>query len=264
MLIGCANPKVRQLIFILQSHATTRAATHYRGMTALQLFVLVLHVLASLHILVHAAFERIPSNTSFVIPQQTYAISQPYLADYDQDGDLDVAYATINGGQSGHGIWRNDLGSGTQWTQIWNPTAVYPTLYYGTSGSGSWCDLDNDRDLDWIIAWVVVLGPSNYGYNTMYALNNGAPGWNFTGVAISNLGTASSTAVPWLMSLSMEDLDNDGTNDLLLGAYYSTSVWELRGFYGPLPFSSTPGYEMGYCLQFGPGIVPVRGGLGQL
>ncbi|MDP7743882.1 MAG: VCBS repeat-containing protein, partial [Lentisphaeria bacterium] len=72
--------------------------------------------------------------------QESYA--SPALGDYDNDGDLDLFFTTVYGGDSPV-LYRNDGN--------WNFTNV--TAAEGLSGLGptyqaAWADIDNDGDLD--------------------------------------------------------------------------------------------------------------------
>lgn len=84
--------------------------------------------------------------------QESYA--SPSLADYDNDGDLDLFFTTVYGGDAGR-LYRNDGN--------WNFSNV--TSSEGLSGQPStyqnaWADYDNDGDLD------LITGGTLYRNNT--------------------------------------------------------------------------------------------------
>jgi len=79
--------------------------------------------------------------------------------DYDNDGDLDMVIARYNGDRN---VLYNNKGNGT-FTQI-----MVGDIYYdlGKSNGASWCDFDNDGDLDLLITNEGVdFLYSNDGYN---------------------------------------------------------------------------------------------------
>ena len=72
--------------------------------------------------------------------EESYA--SPALGDYDNDGDLDLYYSTVYGGDNAR-LWRNDGN--------WNFSDVTEAEGLGgmpTTYQAAWADFDNDGDLD--------------------------------------------------------------------------------------------------------------------
>ena len=69
----------------------------------------------------------------------------PALADYDNDGDLDLFFTAVYAGQFPR-LYRNDS-SGTNWV-FTNVTAAEGLGSVGQTAQGAWADVENDGDLD--------------------------------------------------------------------------------------------------------------------
>ena len=73
--------------------------------------------------------------------QESYAT--PALGDYDNDGDLDLYFTTVYGGDAPR-LYQND-GS---WNFTNVTTAAFPSIGLGPTSQAAWADVDNDGDLD--------------------------------------------------------------------------------------------------------------------
>ena len=132
--------------------------------------------------------------------------------DYDNDGDLDC-YAA-RGGENEDGLWRNN-GDGTfsnvmEESGLSNP---YPTI------TPSWCDLDNDGDLDLFISNGRT---SDNGVETYYRdalwLNNG-DGTFTDATAGSGIVTAEPAPYYDAWGSTPGDYNNDGLIDIFVATY---------------------------------------------
>ncbi len=113
--------------------------------------------------------------------------------DMDNDGDLDILLTGNDGNSHFTGVYRNDGGSGF--------TEVGASIVYVSGGSGKWGDMDNDGDLDFLIA-----GQSASGAIARVYRNDGLGGF----VYAWNLGALSQADVAW------GDYNNDGWLDILI------------------------------------------------
>lgn len=167
--------------------------------------------------------EVTPSDTIFITPfEKDFWVNATAPADYDNDGDLDIAliglYVTYNvGGEYILILMRNDGAAGTN---SWNFTPINLAMGSLTSGSSdmAWGDADGDGDLD------LLVGSNNQ--TILYLNQNGAL-------------TPSSTELPgyWednsqaefdLRSLSWVDFDNDGDQDILIPSVYDQNSLMFR------------------------------------
>ncbi len=125
--------------------------------------------------------------------------------DYDNDGDLDLAYGGWSGGGTGNRIYRND---GAGWTWLNNGLR-------GMKGAdGAWFDYDHDGDLDLLLTGESY-DPPQGDYTILYR-NDGAG--VFTN-ALSLLGT-------YLGEVSVGDYDRDGDWDIALtGRTVGTKIY---------------------------------------
>lgn len=135
------------------------------------------------------------------------ALSDAAWGDYDNDGDLDLAFTGEDQGTQAHSrIYSND-GSG-----ILSPVA---DLYAGYRSSCAWGDYDNDGDLD-----VAICGYDNNVvviYTRIY--ENTGSGFNNSGFILTHLRNG---------SLTWADVEQDGDLDFLItGADFSTSYARL-------------------------------------
>ncbi len=111
--------------------------------------------------------------------------------DYDNDGDLDILLAGINGGYTTQ-LYRNDNGT---WAAV---PAGFETMF---NAAIDWVDYDGDGDLD-----VLLTGWSGSSEDTRIYRNDGGA---FADIGAS-IGPVQSALTEW------GDYDNDGDPDLLL------------------------------------------------
>jgi hypothetical protein len=133
--------------------------------------------------------------------------------DYDNDGDLDILLAGHTGTAYASEVYRND-GGGTF-------TGITAGLLGVTRSCVAWGDVDNDGDLDILLA--------GYAGGVVFASavyrNDGALGFSDIGAGLTGLSDASAA---W------GDYDNDGDLDILLmgqdiGYWRSTIVYRNDG-----------------------------------
>ena len=115
-------------------------------------------------------------------------------ADYDNDGDLDLAISGNLSNSEGCLLYRNDGGDLTEAAD----------LAGGSNGFAEWADYDNDGDHDLVVAWHVVDDT-----NTILYGNSGGV-FSEVGVDICDTGYG---AVAW------GDYDCDGYPDLFISGY---------------------------------------------
>ncbi len=142
-------------------------------------------------------------------------------ADYDNDGDLDIAvlgyYVVYNVSADDRLIlMRNDGSTGDTWNFTYiNLKADY--LYAGTSDL-AWGDADNDGDLD------LAVGSEGQTYiflndaGTLSVMPETLPGYH----------EENSQAYYDLRSISWADFDNDGDMDLLLPSVLNEDTFEYQ------------------------------------
>ncbi len=129
--------------------------------------------------------------------------------DYDNDGDLDIALAGLQYGNTA--IYRNTNGFFTN--QNFNLTAA---SYYLTPTDLAWIDFDTDGDLDltesgWLTSGYVTAMlrfRNNFPTNSFTSVGTGLPGIGVTNIADG--------AMAWA------DYDNDGDLDVLLAGDTNT------------------------------------------
>lgn len=121
-------------------------------------------------------------------------------ADYDNDGDLDVALAGYtNAGYAQSKFYRNDNGTFTE------VSAISSLLLANDNATMEWGDFDNDGDLDLFNAG---------GGSSKILLNDGSGGLSESGLSFTGV---SSGSADWA------DYDLDGDLDLLYNGYTGTS-----------------------------------------
>ena len=121
----------------------------------------------------------------------------PALADYDADGDLDIAVSGVGAAGGGVTVVLNNVGVGSMTFEV---ADLLPGL---GSSSLAWTDIDNDGDLD-----LVSSGTDESGETSLYVFENQGDGV-FTFVDTGLEGAAHGRIVPG-------DVDGDGDADLLV------------------------------------------------
>ena len=165
----------------------------------------------------------------------------PTIADFDNDGDLDIMQGSY------YGVFRYFENTGSASLPefapfIENPFGLEPTFYYAFVDAA---DLDDDGDLD-------LLSGEYYG-NLKYFENIG----NSTSPAFAPqvLNPYGLNIVTMLAFPEIVDLDNDGDLDVLVGEYYgnfkyfqNTGSASNPSFGTPIqnPFGLGQSYEIGY------------------
>lgn len=167
--------------------------------------------------------EVTPADSIFITPaEKDFWVNSTAPADYDNDGDLDIAliglYVTYNvGGEHILVLMRND---GTAGTNSWSFTPINVPMGSLISGSSdmAWGDADGDGDLD------LLVGSNNL--TVLYLNENGnlMPTSNeFPGYWEDN-----SQAEFDLRSISWVDYDNDGDQDILIPSVYDQNSLMFR------------------------------------
>ena len=165
----------------------------------------------------------------------------PSIADFDNDGDLDIMQGSY------YGIFRYFENTGTPSSpafapSIQNPFGLQSTYNYAFVDAA---DLDNDGDVD-------LLSGEYYG-NLKYFENTGSPGSpSFAPQALNPFGLNIGLGLAFP---EMVDLDNDGDLDVLVGEYYgnfkyyqNTGTASSPNFGTPIqnPFGLGQSYQIGY------------------
>jgi enediyne biosynthesis protein E4 len=153
--------------------------------------------------------------------------SSPSWGDYDNDGDLDLFVSNTNTepGENNH-LFRND-GHG-DFTQLTNVPMANDR---GVSAGSSWGDIDNDGDIDLVVANGEFIGPRK---NFIYLNKGGGEFERLTGEpAVEDLGQTD--------GISLVDWDEDGALELFItnrdrnsAAYDNTSSgnWLMMNLIG--------------------------------
>lgn len=153
----------------------------------------------------------------------------PVAVDFDKDGDMDVLLASFDGGRGFH-LLRND---GTQTTPSFN-YALYsanPFSYieFDDGATPSFADIDGDGDEDMLLG--ILDGTFRfYKYNPeaslyKYTLENDA--WNATtrsGNPFYNIDLVAYASPAFI------DMDNDGDDDVVIGASYEANNQSIYFF----------------------------------
>ena len=121
------------------------------------------------------------------------------LADFDDDGDLDLFFQGAAGSQR---LYRNELigGAGLRFSDA---TSLLPAGV-GSSWSAAWADIDGDRQLD------VFVGQSNLGASGDVLINEGTDGFANMSFTLGLNDPGFHQNVAW------NDIDNDNDLDLII------------------------------------------------
>ena len=135
--------------------------------------------------------------------------------DYDNDGDLDILLTGWTGSSSVTKIYRNN-GDNTFTDQ----TSI--SLLGVSEGSVTWCDYDNDGDLDILLTGISV---SSGNISKIYRNNGNNSFIEQASISLTGVGNGSSAV--W------GDYNNDGYMDILLTGYtgnnYVSKVYKNNG-----------------------------------
>jgi hypothetical protein len=167
--------------------------------------------------------EITPPDSLFVTPpEEDFWVISTAPADYDNDGDLDVAvlgyYVIYNvGAEDKLVLMRNEGPAGPdQWD------FTYINLPFGAMSSGSsdmaWGDFDSDGDLD--------LAVGTDGNTVIY--RNDSANLVLTGTGLPGYWEDNSQAYFDLRSITWTDYDNDGDPDLLIPSVPDFSTFTYR------------------------------------
>ncbi|MCA9752707.1 MAG: VCBS repeat-containing protein [Gemmatimonadetes bacterium] len=138
--------------------------------------------------------------TSSGLPAGSVIAGEIGFADYDRDGDYDLAMSSI-------GLYRNDGGTFVP------TTALEPATF----GYLDWVDYDRDADLDLAVsgAWNV---PGRGGREVRIHRNDGG-----TLTVVQSLPVVEASDIAWI------DHDGDGDEDLFVSAYGVPALWRNDG-----------------------------------
>jgi photosystem II stability/assembly factor-like uncharacterized protein len=167
--------------------------------------------------------EVTPLDSLFITPQdEDFWVITTAPADYDNDGDLDIAvlgyYVVYNVSvEDKLVLLRND---GPVDSTEWDFTYIDVPLGSLTSGSSdlSWGDVDGDTDLD------LALGTD--GQTVIF--RNDAGVFSLSNTELPGYWEENSQADFDLRSITWADYDNDGDNDLLLPSIFDFNTFTFR------------------------------------
>jgi hypothetical protein len=167
--------------------------------------------------------EISPSDSLFITPpDEDFWVIATASADYDNDGDADIAvlgYYVVyyTSAEDKLFLMRND---GLAGPEEWKFTYIDVPLGTLTSGPSdmAWGDADSDGDLD------LALGTEG---NTVLYLNNGGS-LVLTDTALPGYWEDNSQAYFNLHSISWADYDNDGDVDLLIPSVFDFNTYTYR------------------------------------
>lgn len=166
--------------------------------------------------------EISPTDSLFITPpDEDFWITATAAADYDNDGDLDIAvlgyYVVYNISATDKLIlMRNDsLGSGGKWKFTYTEVAT-GTLTAGASDM-AWGDPDGDGDLD--------LAVGSDDQTVIYRNDSGS--LVLTNTVLPGYWEENSQAYFNLRSLTWADFDNDSDADLLIPSVYDYNTFSF-------------------------------------
>lgn len=166
--------------------------------------------------------EVTPSDTVFLTPQdEDFWTVATAPADYDNDGDLDIAvigyYVVYNVSADDRlMLMRNDGPAGDSWNFTYF-TLEAENLYAGTSDL-AWGDADNDGDLDLAVGSEGETFIFRNDAGTLSAMPESLPAYR----------EENTQAYYDLRSISWADYDNDGDMDLLLPSVLNDTSFSFR------------------------------------
>lgn len=166
--------------------------------------------------------EVTPSDTVFLTPQdEDFWTVATAPADYDNDGDLDIAvigyYVVYNVSADDRlMLMRNDGPAGDTWNFTYF-TLEAENLYAGTSDL-AWGDADNDGDLDLAVGSEGETFIFKNDAGTLSAMPESLPAYR----------EENTQAYYDLRSISWADYDNDGDMDLLLPSVLNDTSFAFR------------------------------------
>ncbi len=164
--------------------------------------------------------EISPADSLFITPaDEDFWVIATSSADYDNDGDLDIAvlgyYVVYNVGAEDRLIlMRNDSLAGTS---TWKFTYLNVPLQTLTAGASdmAWGDADGDGDLD--------LAVGTDGHTVIYKNDGGT--LVLTDTDLPGYWEDNSQAYFNLRSITWADYDNDGDQDLLIPSVFDFSTY---------------------------------------